>query len=70
MSCLTVTCLAESCFYSTFARLLLVFEVLILDAAPSLCGSSVRRNPQSDFDRGVVLLMHVCFYRPGGQEKI
>lgn len=30
----------------------------------------VHRNPQSDFDSGIVLLMHACFNHPGGQEKI
>lgn len=40
-----------------------------LQAAPSLYEQAcqlVHRNPQSDFNSGIVLLMLACFNHPGG----
>lgn len=65
------------CFYFMFVCLLSLMKgssQLILAAGSSitlrLACQLVHRNPQSDFDSGVVLLMHACFYHPGGREKI
>lgn len=29
----------------------------------------IHRNPQSDFDSGIVLLMHACFHHPGDKRR-
>lgn len=58
--------LKRFCFHSIFARLLSLFEGSRVSCSiPSwLVCWLVHRNPQSDFDIGVVLLMHVCFSHP------
>lgn len=69
---LAVTCSANSLFVPclpVYCHCLRVKQ-LILAAGSSitllLVCQLIQRNPQSDFDSGIVLLMHACFYHPGG----